>query len=293
LRKLVDGWLAAAPAGEEDQPPEGVFAIAAPHVSFEGGCRCYASAYRALPRQAAERTFVVLGTSHYGAPERFGLTRKAYETPYGATSTDTAVVELLVRRGGQAVVLEDYCHAVEHSIEFQVVFLQHLFGPGVRVVPVLCGPFARALREGGPPEADPGVARMLEALGELHVREGRRLAWVLGIDMAHVGRRYGGSQPALAGAGSLLEVERRDRARIAKALAGDADGFWEKVREQHDDLNWCGVSPLYAFLKATSAGQGRLLRYEQWNIDPASVVSFAALAYARRPAAHPGREGVR
>ncbi len=292
LRALVDRWLAEASA-QEGQPPEDVFAIAAPHVSFEGGFRCYASAYRALPAQAAERTFVVLGTSHYGAPERFGLTRKAYETPYGTAATDVDVVEQLVRCGGDAVVLEDYCHAVEHSIEFQVVFLQHLFGPGVRVVPVLCGPFVRALRDGGRPEDDAGTARMLDALAELAADGKDRLTWVLGIDMAHVGRRYGGSQPALAGVGPLLEVERRDRARIAAVLAGNADGFWQQVREQGDDLNWCGVSPLYAFLKAAAPGPGRLLRYEQWNIDPASVVSFAALAFARRPAAASGPEGDR
>jgi len=291
LRALVEGWLAGAPG--EGQPPEDVFAVAAPHVSFEGGCRCYASAYRALPARAAGRTFVVLGTSHYGAPERFGLTRKAYETPFGAASTDGELVEQLVRRGGDAVVLEDYCHAVEHSIEFQVVLLQHLFGSGVRVLPVLCGPFVRAVRDGGRPEDDPGVARVLDALGEMAARESGRLAWVLGIDMAHVGRRYGGSQAVRAGVGPLLEVERRDRDRIAAVLDGDADGFWEKVREREDDLNWCGVSPLYAFLKATAPGKGTLLRYEQWNIDPASVVSFAALAFGGRPAVPAGREGER
>ena len=35
--------------------------------------------------------------------------------------------------------MEDYCHAVEHSIEFLVVFLQHLFGSDIRILPVLCG----------------------------------------------------------------------------------------------------------------------------------------------------------
>ena len=110
------------------------------------------------------------------------------------------------------MVVEDYCHAVEHSIEFQVVFLQHLFGAGVRVVPVLCGPFARGDAGAGRPEDDPGVARLLDALGELHAREGGRLLWVLGVDMAHVGRRYGDELDARAGEGPLAAVEERDRA---------------------------------------------------------------------------------
>jgi AmmeMemoRadiSam system protein B len=285
LSALLDDWL--RPAGDEPPAPRGVFALAAPHVSPEGGHRCYASAYRALPEDAAGRTVVVLGTSHYGAPGRFGLTRKAYATPFGVTRTDAAVVNRLARDGGEAVSMEDYCHAVEHSIEFQVVFLQHLLGPEVGVVPVLCGPFAEASGRGRP-EDDPGVARFIGALAELAAREGRRLLWVLGVDLAHVGARYGDAFRARAGAGRLVEVERRDRRRIERVAAGDADGFWDEVRQGGDDLRWCGASSLYAFLRATSPRRGVLLRYEQWNIDPASVVSFAALAFGEAVA---GGEG--
>jgi AmmeMemoRadiSam system protein B len=290
LAGLLDGWL--RPRREDEiAPPGGVYAIAAPHVSLEGGYRSYAAAYRALPGDAAERTVVVLGTSHYGAPERFGLTRKPYVTPFGPAGTDLEVVDRLIAGGGEAVVVEDYCHAVEHSIEFQVVFLQHCLGPAARVVPVLCGPFAAATQGRGRPEDDPGVARFIDALGELDAREGSRLLWVLGVDMAHVGRRYGDDLVARAGVGDLAEVEERDRRRIDAVAAGDPGGFWEQVRENEDDLKWCGAAPLYAFLKATAPKRGALLRYEQWNIDPASVVSFAALAFGRGEAAPPGEGG--
>src|SRR5512134_365769 len=143
LASLLDTWLRPGLDVETALPPR-LYAVAAPHVSPEGGHRAYAAAYRALPADAADRTVVVLGTSHYGAPERFGLTRKAYVTPFGPAGTDLDVVDRLTARGGDAGVVEDYCHAVEHSIEFQVVFLQHLLGPATRVVPVLCGPFAAA-----------------------------------------------------------------------------------------------------------------------------------------------------
>jgi AmmeMemoRadiSam system protein B len=265
--------------GDEGAPPPSVFAIASPHVSFEGGFRSYASAYHALPAGAGGRTFVVLATSHYGAPERFGLTRKPYATPLGEATPDVALVDRLVAAAGEAAVVEDYCHAVEHSAEFQVLVLQHLYGPAVRVVPVLCGPFAKATLGAERPEDDPGVARVLGALAELHAREGRRLLWVLGVDLAHVGRRYGDGFSAEAGRGPLVEVEGRDRRRIEALARGDADGFWAQVRENGDDLNWCGAAPLYTFLRATRPRCGALLRYEQWNIDPASVVTFAALAF--------------
>jgi len=67
---------------------------------------------------------------------------------------------------------------------------------------------------------------------------------------------------------------------------GDAAGFWELVVPEADrELKWCGSSPLYTFLRAVPGVRGSVLRYEQWNIDAQSVVSFAALAFDK---AHDG-----
>jgi AmmeMemoRadiSam system protein B len=253
--------------------------LAAPHVSLEGGAACYREAYGLLRPEHKDRTFVVLGTSHYGRPESFGLTRKPYRTPLGETLTAPALVAELEANGGPAVVREDYCHAVEHSIEFQVLFLQHVLGPEIRILPILCGAYARSLQPGGKPEDDDGVARFLGAIGEMAAREGSRLMWVLGIDMAHMGSRYGDGFAARAGSGEMLTVETRDRRRLEHIAAGDAEGFWDAVQEAQDDLHWCGASVLYTFLKARPRVHGEVLRYAQWNIDEESVVSFAALAF--------------
>lgn len=280
LKRTLDGYLAQAdPAGPAEPA---LLGIAAPHVSPEGGFRSYAAAYAALPRASGDRTVIVLGTSHYGEPERFGLTRKPFVTPLGRTRVDLDVVDALARAAPEAVTMEDYCHAVEHAIEFQVLFLQHLWGPDVRIVPILCGPFARSTLHGGRPEDDPAVAAFLGALGELAAREAGRLYWVLGIDMAHLGRRYGDLFGARPGLPRLVDAALRDGERIDRIVEGDAAGFWDLVVEHHDDLRWCGASPLYAFLAAVRPGAGRLLRYEQWNIDPESVVSFAGLAFSPR-----------
>jgi MEMO1 family protein len=71
-------------------PADGLFAIAAPHVSPSGGWQSYQAAYRMLRPEHRDRTFVILATSHYGAPEKFGLTRKKFRTPLGESETDTA-----------------------------------------------------------------------------------------------------------------------------------------------------------------------------------------------------------
>ncbi len=46
-------------------------------------------------------------------------------------------------------------------------------------------------------------------------------------------------------------------------------------------MRWCGYSQLYTFLKVVPQERGNVLRYEQWNIDEESVVSFAAMEFLR------------
>jgi hypothetical protein len=278
LTATLRGYL-HGPESPSGAPARRIRAIAAPHVSPFGGVDSYRAAYAALTPADADRTFVVLGTSHYGQPDRFGLTRKAFVTPFGETGTNLALVDEIARAAGSGIQMEDYCHAVEHSIEFQVVFLQHLFGPGVRVLPILCGAFSHGMQAGARPEGDDNVSRTIGALGEIAAREGDRLLWVLGVDMAHMGRRYGDRFEATADRGEMEAVARRDHSRIQRMEQGDAAGFWEQVRENHDDLKWCGASPIYTFLHAMPDARGALLHYQQWNIDEHSVVSFAGLRF--------------
>jgi AmmeMemoRadiSam system protein B len=272
LRRLMREYL-----GEGAQGKSAVLGIAAPHVSPSGGWQCYRAAYEQLTPELAERTFVILGTSHYGQPDRFGLTGKSFETPLGRTRVDDRLVNELA--GQRAAVMEDYCHAVEHSIEFQVLFLQSVYGPDVRILPILCGTFGRSILAGGAPEDNEHVRRFLGGLGEIAAREKDRLFWVLGIDMAHMGARYGDGFQARANEGDMAVVRERDHLRIERVIAADAHGFWDLIKENKDDLKWCGSSPLYTFLSAVPEARGRLHRYEQWNIDAQSVVSFAGMSF--------------
>jgi len=96
-----------------------------------------------------------------------------------------------------------------------------------------------------------------------------------------MGQRYGDRFSAVADQGEMARVAVRDRQRIDRVNAGDAAGFWDLVQERHDELKWCGSSPLYTFLKAVPQARGVLNRYEQWNIDEQSVVSFAGISFGK------------
>ncbi len=274
LRSTLNEYMQSPQAGPEGSD---LIAIAAPHVSPFGGWESYREAYSALGGAHRDRIFVILGTSHYGEPDTYGLTRKPYATPYGTVRPELGLINELASE--PAVKMEDYCHAIEHSIEFQILFLQHLYGPDVRVLPILIGSYGRSIYQGGKPEDNDDVNRFLGKLGEIGAREGNKLMWVLGIDMAHMGARYGDEFEAEAGSGRMRDVEARDLARIERVNASDAQGFWELVKENQDDLKWCGSAPLYTFLKAMPNAKGTLRRYDQWNIDERSVVSFGAMTF--------------
>jgi len=271
--------LAEFMKGAAAETTDSLAGIAAPHVSPFGGWESYRDAYAALLPEYGDRTFVVLGTSHYGEPDHFGLTRKPFVTPLGEARTNVPLVDRLAAAAPGAVNMEDYCHAVEHSIEFQVLFLQHIYGPDIRILPILCGPFAESIYRGGKPEDNEHVRRFFDVLGEIGAQERGKLFYVLGVDMAHMGRRYGDEFSAQADEGAMLAVAERDRKRIERISEADPQGFWSLVQENQDDLKWCGSAPIYTFLKAVPNARGTLRRYQQWNIDEESVVSFAGLTF--------------
>jgi len=81
----------------------------------------------------------------------------------------------------------------------------------------------------------------------------------------------------------MREVAALDNVRLERVCAGDTSGFVGLVQPNQDELKWCGYSPFYIFLRTMEhirpKLQGRLLRYDQWNIDAQSVVSFGALEF--------------
>ncbi|MBL8205790.1 MAG: AmmeMemoRadiSam system protein B [Blastocatellia bacterium] len=279
LRTTLDSYLMTIVPPN----PQPILGIAAPHVSPEGGVQCYAAAYnrlRGLKEQLRGRTIVILGTSHYGEPDKFGLTRKGFQTPYGTIQTDTELVDWLLERAGDSINIEDYCHSVEHSIEFQAVFLRHVLGTNFKILPILCGSFLQSFLSGKPPENEDNNRRFFEALGEMAELHQDRLFWVLGIDLAHIGQRYGDHEEARADQGHLLEVRRQDLERLRLVGEGKRGEFLERVLPNYDELKWCGFTPIYTFMQAVPNARGNVMLYDQWNIDPASVVSFTAMEFA-------------
>ena len=54
----------------------------------------------------------------------------------------------------------------------------------------------------------------------------------------------------------MTGVAKQDAERIERVLAGDAQWFWERVKQHNEDLRWCGASTLYTFLAAVPGVKG-------------------------------------
>jgi hypothetical protein len=223
---------------------------------------------------------VILGTAHQHTDEPFALTRKDFATPLGTVKTDTSAVDALLSGAGRNLLADEFAHRAEHSVELELVFVQHLAqkaGRDFAAVPVLCGSFHAAMEAGASPMELPGVAGFVDALRALAVEGGGRALVVAGADLSHVGPRFGTEHPL--DATLLTELERADRRTLGFVEKNDADGFFADIAQDENARNVCGVAPIYVTLKALEGADVKLLRYEQWcEEDGASCVSFASCA---------------
>lgn len=239
--------------------------LVAPHIDFRRGGPSYAHAYHALEGCDAD-LYVVFGTAHASPPHLFTLTRQDYATPLGPVATDRGVVDALAAElSEEEVFADELVHAGEHSCEFQMVWLRWVLGDRpFRALPVLCSSISQV--------ADPASAteRFLAALAR--ATRGRKVCYVAGADLAHVGPQYGDDRaPTRA---ELAALEAQDRATLAFVATGEPDAFHRDAVRDDEKRRLCGVAPIYAAMRASSRG-ARLLHYAQWT-DGTDMVSFAA-----------------
>jgi hypothetical protein len=277
LREYLDSILDDPQVEDGQKSWSRVLGLVAPHIDLEIGRKTYAKAYRAIRDQAPHRIYL-LGTGHAHAEGFFCLTEKDFETPLGRVETDRAAVRALRRAGEGIVSAHDISHRREHSLEFQLIFLQRLFGSSFSLVPMLCGSFAGELDKGSRPSEIPGVGKFLAALRTIWESDGGGGLVVAGVDFSHIGTKFGHSERA---ATLLLEAKTHDLKLIDALSRGDVLGFWAEARRVGDRYNVCGLSALATLLELLPEARGHVLDYDVWKEEPTqSAVSFAALVLA-------------
>lgn len=201
LEQALGAMLAAAGPVRTESAPK---AIIVPHAGYVYSGPVAASAYALLgPAQASVRRVVLLGPAHRVAVPGLALPAAgAFATPLGTVALDHDAIEIL--RKLPQVTVSDAAHALEHSLEVHLPFLQTMLGK-FTLVPLAVGHAAPA-----------AVAEVLDALWG-----GPETLVVISSDLSHYH--------------SYREAQQMDRATADAILQSRADITHEQA---------CGATPV-------------------------------------------------
>lgn len=278
LRTFLDSFLDEDTSGAASDPREPV-AVIAPHIDFRVGGSCYGPPFNALRAHSAAETYVIFGTAHYESYDYFMIAEKDFDTPLGVVPCDREYIAALRNAVPFEMTREERAHRHEHSIEFEVVMLRHIFPDRpIRIVPILTGglyEYAEFGKQGA--GTDPKLAALYNAISEAARACGRKICVIASGDMSHVGRKFDDTVDARS---MLPDVQAFDHEVMETLEAADPERFIETVRRERNRTRICGVAPFYATLRSVRPGSGRIYRYELWDEEErGSAVTFASAVY--------------
>jgi len=281
LNNLLDDFFEKAgdilPLKNENEILRG---LVSPHIDFTRGGTSYAVAYREIINKSNANTYLIFGTTHYAQNDNpFILTRKPFSTPLGTIDTDTEFLDRIEDKCKWDLYEGEIFHRTEHSIEFQVVFLQHILKEkNFKIIPVLCNSFHQFIGNGSSPFEDQKISTFLTELKKIIDSYGDSVVVIAGVDLAHVGPKFGDKDQV--DEKTLSWIRNRDAISLEYTEKIDAEGFYRSVEEEKDKRKICGLSSIYSMLKVTDASYGTILDYDNaLEEDTGSVVTFASAGY--------------
>ncbi len=234
--------------GPQRAASRSVQAAVVPHAGYPYSGAIAAHAYARIAAGHPPASVLVLGVDHHGVSRGASLSDRPWLTPLGPTAVDHDLVRALTH---SPVEVDEAAHALEHSIEVQLPFLEY----------VLPKPKFVALEVGyGPYEFLEDVASVVRDA----VRD-RDVLLLASTDFSHY-------VPART-------ADRLDHLAIDQILARDPRGLYDTVRKH--DISMCGIAPTTVLLAATRDWPvaARLLRWGHSGevSDMREVVGYAAV----------------
>lgn len=247
LKEQLSTYIRAVPE------PKRVLAAVSPHAGYiySGGVAGAVFSQIRIPDAV-----VILGPNHRGMGASVALSASGtWDMPLGSVSINEAMAESILKVSTSGVKIKDdpEAHAMEHSIEVQVPFLQFL-RPEVSIVPIALSHLTYdACQEIG------------QALVQGIQDYGKEVLLVASTDMTHYE--------------SQKSAKEKDKLAIDRILDLDPAGLYETVSRH--GISMCGVIPTTIVLeacKALGAGKAELVRYATSGDvtgDNAQVVGYA------------------
>lgn len=257
--------------------------LISPHIDTTRGQAGYATAYKELAEHTQADTFILLGTNHQSFQSQFIATKKPYQTPLGNAAVDHELLDALSASYDGDLFADEYSHRSEHSLEFQVLLLQFVLAgrPDFRILPILCNsPFLLTRGDKSPALIAP-ITSFARSLKEAVKSLDRKVVYIAGADLAHIGPQFGDEQPVDEDLGA--QCKNRDLEMLQFALRQDPEGFYNFIQAEQDQRRICGLGPIDTLLRCLDDASGKLLKYDQWIDENGNgSVSFASIGYYRQ-----------
>lgn len=243
-----------------EEEKENLVGILVPHMDMRVAIETYGKVYSKAGN--SPQLVVILGVSHYIHQNPFSVCPLDLETPLGTLETDKEVVEKLKSEFSYDIFEDILSYQKEHSIEFQAVFIKHLF-PEAKVLPAI---------------VSYGDKRTLRDIAEklFKALEGKELLIVSSVDMSHVGKKFG--DPA------SYDPYTRDMEYIDLLGKLDAEGSFELLESDNNKTRIDGQFTNFVFLeliKMLGAEKGKPIDYQQFYEEPTdSIVSYAGMSFS-------------
>ena len=279
LEEVIDQFfIDEAGPGKPEIPKNrsAVHGLAAPHIDYGRGWIGYAHAYKKLAEREVPDIFIILGTCHQMMPTPYAMTKKKFETPLGECEVDTAITEKIEKQTTYNVYKDEFFHRNEHSIEFQIVMLQHLYKKSPLIVPVLCGGFYGDQVVGSSPMENPQIKSFITALENTINESEKSVCVIASVDLAHIGAQFGDDY--MVDENILKDLEKQDLAMLDLSIKGDCEGFWNNIVSDNNGRKICGTAPLYTLTYLMKGKTGVLLHYDQ-AFSPENTVSYASMIW--------------
>jgi AmmeMemoRadiSam system protein B len=234
LREVVSAYLRRAPSASADAAPPK--ALIVPHAGYVYSGSIAAAAYaRVAARRDAIRRIVLIGPSHRVYLRGMAVpAAETFRTPLGEIPIDAELKTSLLRRDD--VVEADAPHALEHSLEVQLPFLQLMF-EDFTLLPLVLGSASPQQVGGALEQAWGDDATLVLVSSDLsHYHEYQAAAEIDAATSAKILRRepdlVGEEACGAVGINGLLHLARSRRfdvEEIARCNSGDTAGDKSRV----------------------------------------------------------------
>lgn len=283
LREQVAGFFSSK-EGPSPDPSEhqgkAIKGLVAPNYEVNVAGPIYAWAYKELREAEAPDVYILLGTAHAGLVKPVAVTDKDFESPLGVVPVNRPIMEHLRSRGDDTWFSDELRHETEHSIEFQLPFLQETVGTRqpISMVPVLSAFPPGCLIDPTLKDVADQVERFVVALKDAIAASGQRVCFLASANLAHIGLRYGDDKAPTDF--SFHRCMQTDLEMLKHVENVNAQGFAEFLLKEQDRRHVLGFSAIYLLLRLIEAEKGEVLRYDREIVDQFnSTITYASAAF--------------